>query len=90
MTISRNWNISIRLQNDGSYGDEYYHGAVQEDEKHLLQSLFATVSNHWFLIVSLNLLVMALTIVYVAQQPNYYQAGARVQVNTEINPALGA
>ncbi len=75
---------------DGVFRDDYYTVADEEDEKHLLQSLFATVRNHWFLIVAFTLSITAGTLVYVAQQPNYFRATARVQVNSEINPGLAA
>jgi capsular exopolysaccharide synthesis family protein len=72
------------------YAAEGYYGAVNEegDEKLLLRNIFLTIRKHWLMILSLNLLITALAIVYVAQAPNYYSATARVQVNTEINPAL--
>lgn len=69
--------------------DGYYGGGREGDEKHLLRSIFLTLRKHWVFILGFNLLITALTIVYVAQKPNYYRARARVQVNSEINPAMG-
>ena len=76
---------------DGGASDGYYSGAgvtTQGDEKAVFKNIFRTIRKHWFLILSLNLLVTALTIVYVAQSPDYFRTEARVQVNSEINPAL--
>ena len=75
---------SESIMTEGYYGETVKQG----DEKLLLRNIFLTIRKHWFLILSLNLLVTALAIVYIAQKPNYYRAQARVQVNSEINPAL--
>lgn len=74
---------------DGTYTEGYYGEPVEDDEKRLIRALFSTLRKHWFLIVGLNLIVTALTIIYVAQEPDYYTAAARIQVNSEINPAAG-
>ena len=66
----------------------YYGGVKEGDEKHFLKNILLTIRKHWFLILALNLLVTASAIVYIAQKPSYYRARARVQVNSEINPAL--
>lgn len=74
---------------EGAMTDGYY-GAVNEggDEKALFRNFLLTIRKHWLLILSLNLVVTALAIVYIAQKPDYYRAQSRVQVNAEINPAL--
>jgi polysaccharide biosynthesis transport protein len=75
---------------DGYYGDGYYgaEAAPPEEERVFYKNILRAVRRHWFLILVLNLLITALAIFYIAQKPNYYTAKARVQVNTEINPAL--
>jgi polysaccharide biosynthesis transport protein len=74
---------------EGSYQDGYYGAGSQNSEKKLLFGLLSTLRKHWFLIVSLTVVVTGVTIVYVAQKPDYYRSEARVQVNSESNPAAG-
>lgn len=74
----------------GAYSEQYYDAASREDEKKLIRGLIATLRNHWLMIVVINLLITAAVIVYVAQEPDYYQARARIQVNSEFNPGVGA
>lgn len=72
------------------YTDGYYGNTPSQDsEKTMLRGFFATLFNHWLLIVSLTVLVTGATIFYVAQKPDYYRSQARVQVNAENNPAAG-
>lgn len=75
---------------EGGYVDSYYEASNQTGEKQFLGALLATIRKHWLLIASITLVVTGLTIFYVAQKPDYYKAEARVQVNTENNPAAGA
>jgi capsular exopolysaccharide family len=77
------------LNYDPAYGEGYSGAENQGGEKQLLRIFFSSLRKHWFLILSLNLLVTGATIVYVAQKPDYYRASARIQVNAENNPALG-
>jgi polysaccharide biosynthesis transport protein len=74
---------------EGVYADGYYGAVGQGDERQLLRGIFSSLRKHWFLILSLNLLVTFAVVVYVAQKPDYYKAVARVQVNAENNPAVG-
>lgn len=74
---------------DGVYAAGYYGAAEQSDEKQLLKQILSTLRRHWALILSITLLATIATSIYVAQKPDYYKASARVQVNTENNPALG-
>jgi polysaccharide biosynthesis transport protein len=74
---------------ENGYSEGYYGAVSQRSEKQLLRSFFSTLRKHWFLILSFNLLITGATIVYVAQKPEYYRAEARVQVNSENNPAAG-
>ncbi|MEZ5428790.1 MAG: polysaccharide biosynthesis tyrosine autokinase [Pyrinomonadaceae bacterium] len=78
------------IEFEGGYADGYSNVAGQSSEKDLIKGFLSTLRRHWFLILSLNLIITALTIVYVAQKPNYYEAEARIQVNAEINPAVGS
>lgn len=71
---------------EGYYGAQDPQGG---DEKQLLGSLLMSLRKHWLLILSLNFIVTAATVVYVAQKPDYYTAQARVQINAEVNPAAG-
>lgn len=73
---------------DELVSDGYYGSGKEGDEKHFFRNIFLTIRKHWFLILGLNFLVTASAIVYVAQKPSYYRANARVQVNSELNPAL--
>lgn len=73
----------------GIYSEGYYGSVNQGDEKQLLKQFVSTLRKHWFMISCLTLVVTAATIVYVAQKPDYYISNARVQVNSENNPAMG-
>jgi polysaccharide biosynthesis transport protein len=75
---------------EGVFTDGYNGAANQNGDNHLLGNLLSSVRKHWFLILVLNFLVTAAAIFYVAQKPDYFQAEARVQVNSENNPAAGA
>jgi polysaccharide biosynthesis transport protein len=82
---------SYPMEYEGSYNDFDYDGASSpDDEKNILWAFVSTIQKHWLLILVINLVVTALAIVYVAQKPNFYRAEARIQVNSEINPAAGA
>lgn len=60
-----------------------------EDEAHLKEFLFS-LRKYWLLVVGVPLLVTALMAVYMARQPNIYEASARVQVDLENgSPTLG-
>lgn len=60
-----------------------------EDKAHLQEFLFS-LRKYWLLIIGLTFLCTALVAVYMARQPNVYEAGARVQVDLEnANPTLG-
>ncbi|MFN2516049.1 MAG: GumC family protein [Pyrinomonadaceae bacterium] len=60
-----------------------------EDKAHLQEFLFS-LRKYWLLIIGLTFLCTALVAVYMARQPNVYEAGARVQVDLEnANPLLG-
>lgn len=67
----------------------YYGAANPNGEKQLLLKLFSTLRNHWLLILNLTLLITGATIFYVAQKPDLFRAEARIQVNSENNPAVG-
>ncbi len=68
-----------------SYG---YGGEVGIDEELGVRNYWRAVRKRLWLIVALMLLVTALTAVYMARKPDTYEAGARVQVDAERNPAL--
>lgn len=74
---------------EGISAEGYYGASRQGDERQMLRGFFSTLRKHWLLILCVNLLITAATIVYVAQKPDYYKATVRVQVNAENNPAAG-
>src|SRR5215211_3332954 len=59
------------------------------EENHFREYLRA-VRKHLWMILGLTLLVTAASAVYIAQKPDIYTAGARVQVDLESNPMSGA
>ncbi len=60
------------------------------DEKIHLRDYWLAARKRIWLILSITLLVTALTTVYMANKPDIYEAEARIQVNLESpNPALG-
>ncbi|MGQ0542993.1 MAG: GumC family protein [Blastocatellia bacterium] len=72
----------------------YYESAYdatfdRQGEREFLRQLFSTLLKHWLMIASIVLLATGATVVYVAQQPDFYSSAARVQVNAENNPAVG-
>jgi capsular exopolysaccharide synthesis family protein len=75
---------------ESSFGEGYSDIVNHDEEQNLVRSVFTTLRRHWLLILSLNLIITAITIVYVAQKTSFYKAEARIQVNSEINPATGA
>jgi polysaccharide biosynthesis transport protein len=79
--------FSLEYQNN--YTEGYYGAGTPETEKTLLRDFFATLLKHWLVIFAVILVITGLTIVYVAQKPDYYVSYARIQVNAENNPATG-
>jgi polysaccharide biosynthesis transport protein len=64
---------------------------AEADEKIHLRDYWLAARKRIWLILSITLLVTALTTVYMANKPDIYEAEARIQVNLESpNPALGA
>ena len=74
---------------EGSLYEGYHDDAGSENYDNIAKRLIRAVRKHWMIIVALNVLATTATIVYVAQKPDYFKATARVQVNGEVNPALG-
>ena len=69
-----------------AYGEE----ATPEGELHL-RDYWQTIRKRLWLIIGLAAIICTIAALRQAQQPDIYQARARVQVDTEsINPALGA
>lgn len=66
---------------------EGYYGATNEWQ---LGRYLRALRKHLWMIISITLIITLLTTVYVAQNPDFYRAETRVQVNMEVNPALGA
>jgi len=64
---------------------------VEADEKIHLRDYWLAARKRIWLIISITLVITALTTVYMANKPDIYEAEARIQVNPESpNPALGA
>jgi capsular exopolysaccharide synthesis family protein len=67
-----------------SYGD------MEGSEENHFREYLRAVRKHLWMILGLTLLVTAGSAVYIAQKPDIYTAGARVQVDLESNPMSGA
>ncbi len=76
-------------ETDDVYAGAYYGAASQVNEKQQLGEFLSLLRKRWYLIVGLVVLVTTIVIVYEARKPDYYTAVARVQVNSEMNPAAG-
>ena len=82
--------MELSYANEADYLDleDGYYSDDARDGKHLLRGVFATITKHWLLISLIVLVLTTAVAFYVAQQPDFYTSSARVQVNSEINPAL--
>ncbi len=67
----------------------YYSGSPEPSERQQLFAVLAILRKYWLMIALITLVSTAAVIVYVAQQPDYYSASVRIQVNNESNPATG-
>src|SRR5919108_1602349 len=67
-----------------------YYGAGEESEENHVREYLRAVRKHMWLIIGITLAATMATAVYVAQKPDIYSAGTRVQVDLENNPASGA
>src|SRR5437588_1375866 len=67
-----------------------YYGAGEESEENHVREYLRAVRKHLWLIIGITLLTTMAAAVYVAQQPDIYSAGTRVQVDLENNPASGS
>ncbi|QQS42029.1 MAG: polysaccharide biosynthesis tyrosine autokinase [Acidobacteriota bacterium] len=74
---------------DEYHDSNYYGGATRPSERQQLLAALAIVRKNWLWIAVITVLGTAASLFYVAQQPDYYVATARVQVNNEFNPAAG-
>lgn len=74
---------------DGYFDSTYYGGSPENSERQQLYSVLAIFRKYIFLIIGIPLFVTAIVLVYEAQQPDYYTASVRIQVNNETNPAMG-
>ncbi len=75
-----------RSNNDYTYG----YGLEDSRKRINLTHYWQAIRKRLWLILGLTAIVTLLVTVYVAQKPDYYQSTARVQVNLENNPAMGA
>jgi capsular exopolysaccharide synthesis family protein len=73
---------------EGVSGD-YYGAGTGPSERQQLFAILGIFRKHWLMIIGITLLGTAAVIVYEAQKPDYYTAGARIQVNNEMNAAGG-
>ncbi len=76
---------------DLGYPDSAYYGAETEpSDRRQFFSVLAVLRKYSLLIIGVTLFTTAAALVYEAQQPDYYAAAVRIQVNNEMNPAVGA
>ena len=61
----------------------------QEDGRSQVLEYWRSIRKHLWLIIGIVLLGTTLASIYAARQPDLYEAGARVQVDMESNPAIG-
>src|SRR5918911_3672300 len=66
-----------------------YYGSGDEGEENHIREYLRAVRKHLWLIIGITLATTLAAAVYVAQQPDIYTAGTRVQVDLESNPASG-
>jgi capsular exopolysaccharide synthesis family protein len=69
-----------------SYGYGNGYGFEEPPKKFPVREYWDAVRKRLWLIASLCVVVTVVTMVYVAQKPDYYSATSRVQVNVEDNP----
>ncbi len=74
---------------DGYFEPNYYGGSTEISERQQLFAVLAIFRKYLFLIIGITFFVTATVLVYEAQQPDYYTASVRIQVNNETNPAMG-
>src|SRR5919204_3629285 len=67
-----------------------YYGAGEDAEENHVREYLRAVRKHLWLIIGITLATTLAVAVYVAQQPDIYSAGTRVQVDLENNPASGS
>jgi capsular exopolysaccharide synthesis family protein len=67
----------------------YNLGYGPEGETHL-RDYWRSVRNHLWLILGITAVITAIVAVYMARQPDIYEARVRVQVDADTNPAVGA
>src|SRR5881227_3035526 len=63
-----------------------YYGSGEEGEENHFREYLHSVRKHLWLIIGIALAATMAAAVYVAQQPDIYSAGTRVQVDLESNP----
>src|SRR5436309_15772632 len=66
-----------------------YYGAGEEAEENHVREYLRAVRKHLWLIIGITIATTMAAAVYVAQKPDIYAAGTRVQVDLENNPASG-
>src|SRR5919199_2662383 len=67
-----------------------YYGSGEDGEENHVREYLRSVRKHMWLIIGITLVTTFAAAVYVAQQPDIYTAGTRVQVDLENNPASGS
>jgi capsular exopolysaccharide synthesis family protein len=66
-----------------------YYGMAEELEENHFREYLRAIRKHMWLIIGLTLIITSLSAIYMARQPDIFQAQARVQVDLENNPASG-
>src|SRR2546423_3404761 len=67
-----------------------YYGSGEDAEENHIREYLRAVRKHMWLIIGITLAATFAAAIYVAQKPDIYSAGTRVQVDLESNPASGA
>lgn len=77
------------VDSDSEYGYDYAGAGNTESQKHQFFRVIAILRKRWWLILASILLITSFVVVYQARQPDYFRSTARIQVNNEMNPAVG-
>lgn len=81
--------LALPDSDDGYFDSNYYGGTTEFSERRQLFAVLAILRKYLFLIIAITLVATSIVMVYEAQQPDFYTASVRIQVNNETNPAMG-
>lgn len=69
---------------------DYRYGELETESGGKLHEYWQSIRRYLWLVISITLLATTVVLIYMARQPDIYEAYAQVQVDLENNPALGA